>query len=126
MSVYAIAQGKIEDRKRFDRYVAEATPTLLAHDAKVLAIDETPVIVEGAIDYPRTVILEFESEAAAKNISTNMLITAVNGRSIAGLGDWEDALESVSPGKPLKVDLLAGSQQGWRPLSVFLRAPESR
>jgi serine protease Do len=70
--------------------------------------------------------VEFESEAAAKNISTNMLITAVNGRTIAGLGDWEDALESVSPGKPLKVDLLAGSQQGWRPLSVFLRAPESR
>ncbi len=64
MSVYAIAQGKIEDRKKFDRYIAEATPTLLAHDAKVLAIDETPVIVEGAIDYPRTVILEFESEAA--------------------------------------------------------------
>lgn len=64
MTVYAIAQGKIEDRERFDQYVAEATPTLIAHDAKVLAVDESPVFVEGSIDYPRTVIIEFESEAA--------------------------------------------------------------
>ena len=67
--------------------------------------------------------VEFQSEAATKNISTNMLITAVNGRSISGLDDWEDALDSVTPGEPLKIDLLAGGAQGWRPLSVFLRAP---
>jgi uncharacterized protein (DUF1330 family) len=64
MTVYAIAQGKIENRERFDQYVAEATPTLIAHDAKVLAVDESPVIVEGNVDYPRTVVIEFESEAA--------------------------------------------------------------
>ena len=64
MTVYAIAQGKIEDRERFNQYIAEATPTLIAHDAKVLALDESPVIVEGSVDYPRTVVIEFESETA--------------------------------------------------------------
>jgi uncharacterized protein (DUF1330 family) len=64
MTVYAIAQGKIEDREQFNQYVVEATPTLAAHHVKVLALDETPVVIEGSIDYPRTVVLEFESEAA--------------------------------------------------------------
>ena len=64
MTVYAIAQGKIKDRERFDRYVAEAIPTLTAHNVKVLALDESPVIVEGSVDFPRTVVLEFESADA--------------------------------------------------------------
>ncbi len=64
MTVYAIAQGKIEDRERFNQYSAEATPTLIAPDANVLALDESPVIVEGSVDYPRTVVIEFESETA--------------------------------------------------------------
>ena len=54
MTVYAIAQGKIEDRERFNQYIAEATPTLIAHDANVLALDESPVIVEGSVDADRT------------------------------------------------------------------------
>lgn len=64
MTVYAIAQGKIEDPEKFARYMAEAMPTLEPHNAKVLALDETPIVIEGTVDYPRTVIVEFESEAA--------------------------------------------------------------
>jgi uncharacterized protein (DUF1330 family) len=64
MTVYAIAQGKIEDQDKFNQYVAEATPTLIAHNAKLLALDEAPVFIEGSVDHPRTVILEFESESA--------------------------------------------------------------
>jgi hypothetical protein len=32
-------------------------PTLEAHDAVVLALDETPDVVEGEVVYPRTFIL---------------------------------------------------------------------
>ncbi len=64
MPVYAIAQGRIEDREKFNEYIALATPTLTAHNAKILSVDETPTCIEGQIDYPRTVILEFESEQA--------------------------------------------------------------
>jgi uncharacterized protein (DUF1330 family) len=64
MTVYAIAQGKIEDQARFDQYVTEAIPTLTAHNAKVLALDESPEVIEGSIQFPRTVIIEFESESA--------------------------------------------------------------
>ena len=64
MTVYAIAQGRIKDQEKFDQYMAEAIPTLQAHNAKVLAVDDTPGIIEGTVDYPRTVVIEFESEAA--------------------------------------------------------------
>jgi uncharacterized protein (DUF1330 family) len=64
MPVYAIAQGRIENREKFDEYVALASPTLVEHKARLLALDETPAIIEGSIDYPRTVVLEFESEQA--------------------------------------------------------------
>jgi len=62
MAVYAIAQGHIENREQFDEYLAHSGPTIEAHNVKLLAVDEVPVEIEGAMDYPRTVILEFESE----------------------------------------------------------------
>lgn len=64
MSVYVIAQGRIENRKLLDEYVAKALPTIQAHGGRVLAFDETPEIVEGTIDRPRTVILAFDSREA--------------------------------------------------------------
>ena len=64
MPVYAIAQGRIVNRQQFDLYVAAAIPTLQAHRVRLVALDETPAVIEGAIEYPRTVILEFESERA--------------------------------------------------------------
>ncbi len=64
MTVYAIAQGRINDRDAFDDYVAHATPTLEAHSVKVLALDESPTMIEGEAEFPRTVILEFENADA--------------------------------------------------------------
>jgi uncharacterized protein (DUF1330 family) len=61
MTVYAIAQGTITDRDAFDRYLAQSGPTLLAHGARLLAVDEQPTAVEGEIDHPRTVIIAFDS-----------------------------------------------------------------
>ena len=64
MSVYAIAQGRVDDREQFDRYIAASIPTLEAHKAVVLALDEKPDTVEGDVAYPRTVIFQFVSRQA--------------------------------------------------------------
>lgn len=64
MSVYAIAQGRITDRKALNEYIAHAVPTLEAHAVKVLALDETPTMIEGEAEFPRTVILEFDNADA--------------------------------------------------------------
>ena len=64
MSVYVVAQGRIENRKLLDDYVAQALPTISAHGGRVVAFDETPEVVEGTVDYPRTVIVEFATREA--------------------------------------------------------------
>ena len=63
MSVYVIAQGKIENHGLIDQYVAKVIPTIESHQGRVVAFDEQPEVVEGPIEQPRTVILEFPSMA---------------------------------------------------------------
>ena len=64
MAVYVVAQSRIEDPEKLGSYVAKALPTIQASGGRVLGFDETPEMVEGTVDHPRTVILEFESKEA--------------------------------------------------------------
>jgi uncharacterized protein (DUF1330 family) len=64
MPVYVIAQGKIENRGLLDQYMAKVIPTIDSHQGRVVAYDEEPEVVEGTIERPRTVILEFPSMTA--------------------------------------------------------------
>ena len=64
MPVYAIAQGRIEDRAMLDRYVEQVVPLIGKYGGRVLGFDESPEQVEGQVEHPRTVILEFESKEA--------------------------------------------------------------
>ncbi len=64
MPVYAIAQGRVEDRAMLDRYLAAVMPTIVAGGGRILGYEENPEVVEGTVAYPRTVILEFESAEA--------------------------------------------------------------
>ena len=64
MSVYVIVQGKVGNRGLLDQYVAKVSRTIESHQGRVVAFDEEPEVVEGPIEQPRTVILEFPSMAA--------------------------------------------------------------
>jgi uncharacterized protein (DUF1330 family) len=64
MTVYAIAQSRIDDREKLDEYVAAAIPTLEAHSVELLALDEAPETIEGDTEFPRVVVLKFESAKA--------------------------------------------------------------
>ena len=64
MPVYVIAQGKIENRAMIDQYVAKVIPTIESHQGRTIAFDGDPEVVEGKIEYPRTVIVEFPSMTA--------------------------------------------------------------
>ncbi len=52
MSVYVIAQSKIENRALLDQYVAKVIPTIESHQGRVVAFDEEPEVVEGPIEQP--------------------------------------------------------------------------
>jgi uncharacterized protein (DUF1330 family) len=62
--VYAIAQGRTVNRALHDEYVAKALPGLEKHGVKILSVTETPEVIEGKIDNPRFVLLEFPSHDA--------------------------------------------------------------
>ena len=64
MPVYVVAQGRIENREMLNQYVAKVMPTIQAGGGRILGFDESPDVVEGEVDRPRTVILEFPSREA--------------------------------------------------------------
>ena len=64
MPVYAVAQGRIENRKMLDEYVSKVIPTILSGGGRILGFDEAPEVIEGEIDHPRTVLIEFPSREA--------------------------------------------------------------
>lgn len=45
-------------------YGAKVVPIIKSHQGRIVAFDEEPEVVEGAIEHPRTVILEFPSMTA--------------------------------------------------------------
>ena len=64
MSVYLVAQLRIDDRELLDKYVEKVIPSLKIGGGRIVAFDETPDVIEGATDYPRTVIIRFEDKEA--------------------------------------------------------------
>jgi uncharacterized protein (DUF1330 family) len=65
VSAYLIFHNRIDDHEKLNAYVEKAVPTLLAHDAEILVVDETSDELEGPNPYPRTVIIKFPSREAA-------------------------------------------------------------
>jgi uncharacterized protein (DUF1330 family) len=61
MPVYVVAQGRVENRDMLNEYVAKVIPSIQSGGGRILGFDESPEVVEGEIEYPRTVILEFPS-----------------------------------------------------------------
>lgn len=59
MSVYALAQISIHDRARYDRYVSQFMRVLAPFEGRVLAADESPVVLEGTWPHQKVVLLEF-------------------------------------------------------------------
>ncbi len=63
MAVYAIALLKIEDRAEYARYEQGFMEIFAKYKGKLLAVDEAPVVLEGAWPHTRTVLLEFPDTA---------------------------------------------------------------
>jgi serine protease Do len=64
--------------------------------------------------------VEFNSQAAEKGITRDMVVTAVNDKPLRSLGDWRGAVDPARPGAVIKLDVLAGA----RSFTVFLRVPD--
>lgn len=64
MSVFVVAQLRIDNRELLDKYVEKVIPSLKIGGGRIIAFDETPDVIEGTIEFPRTVIIQFEDKKA--------------------------------------------------------------
>lgn len=60
MSVYVVASGRIDNPDMLNEYLGKAVATF-PPEARILAVDETAEVVEGDVQPPRIVIIEFPS-----------------------------------------------------------------
>jgi uncharacterized protein (DUF1330 family) len=68
---YVIFTEDIHDQAEINAYAQQAVPTILQAGGQVLVVDDAPELIEGSWHGKRTVILEFESAAAARNWYTS-------------------------------------------------------
>lgn len=64
--VLMIAMLDVHDAELLEEYKRLAAPTLAAHGAKLVAVDDHAQTLEGAWPGARTIVLEFPSADAAK------------------------------------------------------------
>ena len=64
MTVYVIVQLKMTDRAAYDRYQARFFDVFKKFSGRLLSADENPVVLEGAWDRDKLVLMSFPDEAA--------------------------------------------------------------
>jgi uncharacterized protein (DUF1330 family) len=66
LSVYVLAQLKIHDRARYDRYASKFMPILVQFGGRLLVSDEAPQTLEGSWNRDKAVLIRFDDRAAAE------------------------------------------------------------
>jgi uncharacterized protein (DUF1330 family) len=78
MSVYALAQLRIHDKARYDRYMSRFMPVLEKYNGVLLAADEAPRVLEGQWwDRNKVVLMEFADAAAFRAWATSPEYTEI-------------------------------------------------
>lgn len=62
MSYYFVAQIKINDAIKYQKYIDKAGEVFKKFNGKYLSVDNEPTLLEGFWDYTRTVLIEFKSK----------------------------------------------------------------
>jgi len=66
MTTYVVAQINIHDRDQYAHYEAGFGAIFSEFEGRMLAVNESPTVVEGEWPFTRTVIIEFPSQSDAR------------------------------------------------------------
>lgn len=67
MSYYFVAHIKINDVREYQKYLNESDAIFNKFKGKYLAVDNSPIVLEGQWNYTRTVLIEFENKKEFEN-----------------------------------------------------------
>jgi uncharacterized protein (DUF1330 family) len=84
MTVYVVAELKFKDRARYDRYQSRFMDVFGQFDGRLLAADESPLVLEGAWDNEKIVIMSFPSEQSAHAFLRSPAYREIAGDRVAG------------------------------------------
>ena len=62
MSAYFVANIRIHNQQEYEKYLKEVDRVFAGFNGRYLAVDDHPLVLEGAWDYTKTVLMEFPSE----------------------------------------------------------------
>jgi len=98
MAAFFIAQYQVTDPALYAEYQQGAGPTLQAHGAELVALDVAAQTIEGTPPGPQTVIIKFETVAAAKGWYESDDYQAVVGKRLAASEGFAVISESMNIG----------------------------
>ena len=99
MAAYVIAQYVVHDPKLYREYQAGAAPSIQAAGGEVIAFDVAAETIEGTPPGPQTVIVKFESTAAAKAWYESPEYQAVVGKRLAATKGFAVIAQSMNFGR---------------------------
>ncbi len=67
MSTYIIFQNQVTDRETMAEYIPKAMELIYASGGEVIVFEEESTILEGPEDFPRTIVLRFNSRQEAES-----------------------------------------------------------
>jgi uncharacterized protein (DUF1330 family) len=67
MTHYFAAQIRIEDPEEYEKYLEHFDEIFSRYNGEYLAIDESPVLLEGEWNYTKSVLVKFKSEKEFKD-----------------------------------------------------------
>jgi uncharacterized protein (DUF1330 family) len=82
--IYILAQLRIHQRDVYERYVQRFMATLAGTQGRLLAADESPIVVEGAWDRDKVVLIAFPDEDAFRAWESSAAYQAITGDRRAG------------------------------------------
>ncbi|MFZ8972606.1 MAG: DUF1330 domain-containing protein [Pseudomonadales bacterium] len=98
MAAYFIAQYQVNNAELYATYSAGAGPTLAQYGGELVAIDVAAETIEGAPPGPQTVIIKFESKAAAKTWYESPEYQAVVDKRLAATEGFSVISEAMNLG----------------------------
>ena len=98
MAAYFIVQCVVNDPKLYREYQAAAAPTIQASGGEVVAFDVAAEMIEGMPPGSQTVIVKFESTAAAKAWYESPAYQAVVGKRLTATKGFAVIAQSMNFG----------------------------
>lgn len=98
MAAFFIAQYQVKDPALYSEYQTDAGPTVQAHGGELVAFDIAAATIEGTPPGPQTVIIKFESAAAARGWYESDEYQAVVGKRLAASEGFAVISESMNTG----------------------------